>query len=61
MQQREIQSSLPTGKYINLDEPGVLTPAKRTAFQNLKRLREEGKTIILITRKLKKLWTLRIQ
>jgi ABC-type uncharacterized transport system ATPase subunit len=47
-------------KILILDEPtAVLTPQETSAlFQHLRKLREEGKTIILITHKLKEVMTI---
>jgi simple sugar transport system ATP-binding protein len=44
-------------RILILDEPtGVLTPQEtRSLFSNLKRLRDEGKTILLVTHKLKEI------
>ena len=44
-------------RILILDEPtGVLTPQEtRSLFSNLKRLRDEGKTVLLVTHKLKEL------
>ena len=49
-------------KILILDEPtAVLTPQETSDFfRNLKKLRDEGKTILLVTHKLKEVMSLRI-